>query len=133
MLRLAYVDTSALAKLLLPEPESQALEQTILDCSGLVSSWLTAAELRRAAGRTGKPSAVAHVDETLNAVVLIEMTPALLEAAGEVQPAELRTLDAIHLATALSMGEPGLEFITYDDRLAMAARAAGLRVLSPGR
>lgn len=131
--RLAYLDTSALAKLLMTERESGPLEQAILEHTGLVSSWLTAAEVRRAVGRARPGKRGQAVEDVLGAVVLIEMTPALLEAAGELEPADLRTLDAIHLATALSMDDPSLTFITYDTRLAAAAGRHGLAVLSPGR
>ncbi len=130
--RLAYLDTSALAKLVMTEPESGALERAVLEYSGLVSSWLTSTELRRAARRAYRRD-VAQVDEALGTVVLMEMTPALLDAAGELEPADLRTLDAIHLASALSMDDSSLEFITYDARLAAAARRHGLTVRSPGR
>jgi predicted nucleic acid-binding protein len=133
MPRLAYLDTSALAKLVMTERESGPVEQTMLEYSGLVSSWLASAELRRAGGRGRRSGAAAKIDEALAAVVLVEVTPALLETAGQLEPSELRTLDAIHLATALSLGDPALDVITYDDRLAAAARQHGLRVLSPGR
>jgi predicted nucleic acid-binding protein len=72
------------------------------------------------------------VDQILDAVYLIEVTPAILDEAASVDPPLLRTLDAIHLATALSIAEPGLEVIAYDRRFVDAARARGLTVVQPG-
>jgi len=131
MAGVAYLDSSALVKLVITERESPFLEAEILERSGLISSWLAAAELRRAVRRTGRQSLVSRLDDLLGAVYFIELTQALLETAGELDPRELRTLDAIHLATALSV-EASLEFVTYDRRLAAAARQNGLHVLSPG-
>jgi len=132
MAGVAYLDSSALVKLVITERESPFLEAEILERSGLISSWLAAAELRRAVRRTGRQSLVSRLDDLLGAVYFIELTQALLETAGELDPRELRTLDAIHLATALSVEEASLEFVTYDRRLAAAARQNGLHVLSPG-
>ena len=61
----------------------------------------------------------------------LEVTPAILKRAGALGPTDLRTLDAIHLATALGLGLADLEFLTYDARLARAARAQGLDVVVP--
>ena len=133
MSSLAYLDASALVKLVVAEPETNALERDVLQREALLSSRLAATELRRAASRSGSRAALGHVDEVLEAVYLIDVTAAILEAAGELKPADLRTLDAIHLATALSMSTPDVDFITYDDRLGRAAARQGLAVTSPGR
>ena len=61
------------------------------------------------------------------------MTQAICQHAGRLEPVSLRSLDAIHVATALSLSVPDLAFITYDDRQATAARACGLDVRQPGR
>jgi predicted nucleic acid-binding protein len=61
----------------------------------------------------------------------MDVTPAILAKAAELAPRELRTLDAIHLATALSASDPTLDFVTYDARLARAATAHGFSVHAP--
>ena len=126
-----YLDSSAMAKLVLPEPESAALWLAVGTLERLVSSRLGAAELRRACARTGYREAGKRVDDVLARVLLVDVSAAILETAGRVEPAQLRTLDAIHLATALSLGVESVEMITYDIRLARAARQHGLKVRSP--
>ena len=127
----AYLDASALAKLVVVEPETAALERDAAGRAGLLSSRLGATELRRAAGRVGKRRVVQQVEDVLAAVVLVEVTAAILERAGRLNPPELRALDAIHLATALTLSIADLDFVTYDARLAAAARATGLTVAQP--
>jgi hypothetical protein len=129
--RYAYLDASALAKLVVVEPETAALENDSAHRAGMATSRLGAAELQRAAARAGDRRVIQQVEDVLEAVVLMEISPAILERAGRLAPAELRTLDAIHLATALTMPIVDLDFITYDQRLAEAARASGLRVHQP--
>jgi predicted nucleic acid-binding protein len=73
------------------------------------------------------------LDDLLRSVVFIEVSSAIAEQASQLEPAELRTLDAIHLASALSAADPSIDVITYDERLAEAARAHGLTVVQPGR
>jgi predicted nucleic acid-binding protein len=68
----------------------------------------------------------------LETVVLQDLEPAIIERAARLEPSSLRTLDAIHLASALGMGVDLEAFVTYDARLAAAARGAGLTVVSPG-
>jgi predicted nucleic acid-binding protein len=128
----AYLDASALVKLAVHEPESPALERAVLDRDALLTSEVGAIELRRALGRTGRANALEQADAVLDAVFLAPLTPAIRVLAGRVPPPQLRTLDAIHIATASALSLDGLAFITYDARQAEAARAAGLRVLQPG-
>ena len=128
----AYVDSSALLKLAVLEPETAALESHLLDCDGLVSSRLAALECRRAARRAGHRRLLQRVDQVLDAIYLLEITPAILDDAAAADP-PLRSLDAIHLATALSIGDQQMQVITYDNRFAEAARASGLTVVQPGR
>lgn len=130
---LAYLDSSAMAKLLVPESESSALEAAILGKDGLVSSRLSVAECGRALMRAGRKPSGDAVDDVLGAFVLIDVSAALLQEAAGLAPALLRALDAIHVVTALSLADPQVEFITYDLRMAAAARAHGLTVLQPGR
>jgi uncharacterized protein len=128
----AYADSSALVKLVVVEPETARLEAYLAQVDGLVSSRLAATELARAAGRSGHRQILQRIDDVLDAVVLVEVTRGVLAHAGALQPFELRTLDAIHLATALGLDLPGLEFVTFDRRLGDAARASGLEVRQPG-
>jgi len=127
----AYIDTSALVKLVVAEPETQALEQHLAQRAGLVCSALGATELMRACRRALSKKQLSRVEEVLDAVVLVNITPAILAAAAELSPRELRTLDAIHLATALSIDEAALDVITYDARLSQAAKAHGFNVVAP--
>jgi hypothetical protein len=129
----AYLDASALVKLAVLEPETASLERVAADQDALLTSEVGAIELRRALGRTGRPEALRRVDEVLDAVHLAVLTPAIRGLAGRLPPPSLRTLDAIHVATASALSLDGLAFVTYDDRQADAARAVGLRVLQPGR
>lgn len=129
----AYLDASALVKLAVFAPETAALERTVLSQDALVSSEVGAIELTRALARTGQPKLLAQADAVLDAIHLAALTPAIRLQAGRLTPSSLRTLDAIHIATALSVSLQNLDFVTYDDRQAAAARAAGLRVVQPGR
>lgn len=129
----AYLDASALLKLAVREPETSALEAYLADCNGVLASWLAVAECRRAARRASRARVLQAVDHVLDALYLLEITPAILERAATADPPLLRTLDAIHLSTALSVGGPELEVVAYGARLADAARASGLTVVQPGR
>ena len=129
----AYVDSSALLKLVVREAETSALESFFLQCDGLVASRLAELECRRAAHRASNARVRQRMDDVLESVYLLDITRAILDDAAEATPILLRSLDAIHLATALSIGEPQLQLVTYDDRLADAARAHGLSVVQPGK
>jgi predicted nucleic acid-binding protein len=129
----AYVDSSALLKLAVREPETAALEAQLLEYGGLVSSRLAVLECRRAARRASHRRLLQTVDAVLEAIYLLDITQPILERAAALDPPLLRSLDAIHLATALSTDDATMEVITYDDRLAEAARANGLAALQPGR
>lgn len=130
--RLVYADSSALVKLAVHEPESIAL-RSFLDerRPGLVSSALALVEVMRAArlaapDGSGARRARAQLDETR----LVHVDRELLEAAVSWTSVRVRALDAIHLASALRV--QASEMLVYDRRLAEAAAAAGLEVLSPG-
>lgn len=97
-----------------------------------VTSALSLAEVARALRRHG-PRKGDDPEGLLEAFVVLHLTPAICRAAGGLEPSGLRSLDAIHLATALSTGAPDLELVTYDDHLARAAREHGLTVVQPGR
>lgn len=128
---LAYVDTSAFVKLFSNEPESEALSAAIrADWAGVLASEIFAVEVVRTARRIGG-SAVAQAVELLRTVVLLPLTAEIRREAGRVGPPELRSLDAIHVATALSASDRIGAVLTYDKRLASACAAAGLRVVAP--
>ena len=129
----AYLDASALVKLAVHEPETVALEHDVLNRDALFTSEIGAIELHRALGRTGQLSTHEQAEAVLEAVFLADLTPAIRSQAGRLTPSSLRTLDAIHVSTAASLSLPDMDFITYDDRQAAAARALGLRVLQPGK
>ena len=128
----AYIDSSALLKLVVREPETSALEADLANRDGLVASRLAVLECRRAARRASHARLLQRVDEVLDAIYLVDLTPAILDDAAAAGSPLLRSLDAIHLVTALSIGDDALEVITYDARLADAARASGLTVVQPG-
>jgi uncharacterized protein len=128
---LAYVDTSAFVKVVLGEEEAPALRTELAKWDGTVASRLLRTEAIRACARYGQTFADL-AREALSAVALVPLDDAVLDAAATVEPPELRTLDALHLATALSLGDDIGAMLVYDTRLASAAECAGLRVLAPG-
>ena len=129
----AYVDSSALLKLAVRESETSPLEHAALDFEGLIASRLAALECRRVVRRLSNKRLQQAVEDALDAIYLVELTPAILELAARLDPPMLRSLDAIHLATAISIDDPDLAVLTYDQRLAEAAAVNGLRVLQPGK
>jgi len=130
MIVLDYLDTSAFLKLVLSEPESHALRAELAAADTLVSSTLLLVESRRAAARYG-PLAVARTRAALATVTMVPLDDATLEHAADLKPAELRSLDALHLATALSLGHDLERFFCYDRRLTTAASALHLDVRHP--
>ncbi len=126
-----YLDTSALVKLLVDERESLALVDHLGDNRRVVSSALAAVETMRACRRSTVDAA--DVRGLLQSVETITIDQEVVQAAGAIDPPSIRSLDAIHLASAKRVDDPALEFITYDARLADAARSHGLRVVQPGR
>ncbi len=129
---LVYLDSSALVKLVVREEGSDALRAWLSSRPAAVSSAIAVTEVRRAVGRVSTRRSLSdRARLVLDGVALLAVDVALLEAAAGLKPAELRTLDAIHVASALSLGDDLLAFITYDDRQAAAARKAGLRVETP--
>jgi hypothetical protein len=132
-LAIAYVDSSALLKLVVSEAETAALEADLTTRDGLVTSGLAVVECHRAARRAGSRRILQRTEQVFESVYLLDLTPAILERASTLWPVVLRSLDAIHLASALTVDGTDLEVITYDDRMAEAARANGLRVSQPGR
>ncbi|MGH3974531.1 MAG: type II toxin-antitoxin system VapC family toxin [Pseudonocardiaceae bacterium] len=129
-----YLDTSTVVKLFIAERETSDLQQWLADLSKphLVSSALLAVELLRLL-RLINPAIVTPAEQFLAADIdIVEITPPVLGDATTVPPLRLRTLDAIHLATALDLGASIDVLLTYDMLLIEAARAAGLTVAFPG-
>ena len=125
-----YLDSSALVKLVVEEPESEDL-RTFVGDRLVVSSTVGRTEVIRAVART-EPERVGAAERVLAETSLIIIDGPLASAAAWVEPASIRSLDAIHLATAQRL-EVGLEaLVTYDRRMVDAAQMAGLRVASPG-
>lgn len=125
----AYVDASALVKLVIDEPDGMAMRHWFFEHERIASSRVGIVETHRAVRR--KVNDPAHVDAIVRSVEIVEVDPAIGDRAAAVGPPALRTLDAIHLATALALGTDLDAFVTYDDRLAEAARALGLPVVRP--
>ena len=129
----AYLDASAIVKLVVVEPESDALVQALARWPDRVSSALARVEVHRALWRARASRAVhARADAVLTALVLVRPDESVLAQAAAFRDPQLRTLDAVHLATALTLGDDPDAFITYDARLARAAGRLRLPVQHPG-
>jgi predicted nucleic acid-binding protein len=127
---LVYLDSSAFVKLVLPEPETPALLAALEGVERLVASEILEIEVLRATRRGGGDIVTARGQ--LAAVRLLPLSSEIRKLASELEPSSVRSLDAIHLATALSLGERLDGLYTYDERMSLAARQAGLDVLAPG-
>ena len=123
-----YLDTSAIAKLAAAEPESDALASTLAHARSRVTSRVGLVEFRRLAYRSGV--ARDRTSAVVAALVTVELDERIERLAASVDVG-LRTLDAIHLASALSLGDELHAFVCYDTRLSDAARAAGLPAIEP--
>ncbi len=124
------MDSSAYVKLALREPEEHALRDELTRWEGQVSSVLLSVEAVRACARYGSRY-VARVEAGLQGMALIPIDTLVIGHAAHLDPPALRTLDAIHLATALSLGVDLGVLIAYNVRLLDAARHHGLEVASP--
>lgn len=126
-----YLDTSALTKLVVAEAESEALQAWLASVDWpLVSSDLARTELLRAV-RRAEPDRMVQARAVLDVLVLLQVTTDVFEAAAILDPSTLRTLDALHLAAALSLGDELDGMVAYDERLAAAATALGIPVVAP--
>lgn len=126
----SYLDSSAIVKLVVAEPESVALRKFLRRRRPLVSSALARTDVLRALLAEGDQglrrarAVLAHLD-------LVRVNDRVLEAAGVLLPEELRSLESIHLATARQLGSDLAHVITYDDRMLDAARMLGLPTAAP--
>jgi predicted nucleic acid-binding protein len=127
-----YLDSAAVVKLVHAEAESQALRDWLDERAetGWTSSVLVEIESSRALARHA-PEAVTRLHPILDLIDVVELAPRIRVLAQTVRPTTVRSLDAIHLGTALCLRPQPTSFITYDKRLADAARAAGLPVDMP--
>lgn len=126
-----YLDTSALVKLVVAEPQTSAL-LTWLNASDRrpVSCDLARTELIRAVHRVASDRVV-QARAVLDSVTLMQVTTTMSEEAGRLDPTLLRSLDAVHLAAALALGDDIEGLVTYDERLSDAARVNGITVVAP--
>lgn len=125
-----YLDSSAIVKLAVAEPESGALRHHLRRRRPLVSSALARTEVLRALLPAGA-AAIASGRSVLAGINLARVNERVLSAAGSLLPSELRSLDAIHLATAIQLGDDVRQLVTYDERMVDAARVFGLRTATP--
>jgi predicted nucleic acid-binding protein len=128
--RVTYLDSSAIVKLAAEELESAALRQFLRRRHRFASSALALTEVARALIEDG-PLAVRRGREVLQTISLIRVNDDVLTLAGELQPPGIRSLDAIHLATAQLLGQDFGRVVTYDERMVEAARFLRMRVVSP--
>ena len=128
-----YLDASAIVKLIVAEAETDALMAALADWPDRVSSAVARVEVHRALRRAGgSASQRARADRVLAGLALIRVDDPVLTTAAALRDAQLRALDAIHLATALSLGDDPEAFIVYDAKLARAAARQRLQVAHPG-
>lgn len=126
-----YLDTSAAVKLVVEEAGSKALRRWLdATTEPIVSSDLLRTELLRATRRSA-PDQMRQARAVLDSVVLLMLSTPLFERAGDLEPGLLRSLDALHLAAALDLGDDLDGIITYDERMAAAASALGVAVITP--
>jgi len=127
---MVYLDSSALVKLVVLEPESRALRAYLRREPERVSCGLARSEVLRAVRPLG-PAAIETARRLLRSVNLVRLDDTLLDAAGILEPLALRSLDAIHLATAQLVAPALRAVVTYDRRMADAAAALGFPVAAP--
>ncbi len=126
-----YLDTSALLKLAVAEPETAALREWLAAQSRpLVSCDLSRTEMLRVV-RGVAPDRIVMARLVLDSLVLTEVTSAVFEAAGRLEGEGLRSLDAVHLAAALDLGDDLDGIVTYNERLAGAAETYGIETIAP--
>ncbi|MDQ3721332.1 MAG: type II toxin-antitoxin system VapC family toxin [Actinomycetota bacterium] len=125
-----YLDSSALVKFVVREPETPALLAHVRDRNRMVSSALASVEVVRAV-RQLAPAEVGSARQMLQGLNVVPLNEALLKAAADLEDPAVRALDAIHVAAAASLASELREVVTYDRRMADAAAALGLAVAQP--
>ena len=129
-----YVDSSALLKRYIAEPDSDLADRLLAADPVLVTSWITLVEVRRNLARVLAPADLPDIrrqfERDLDEFALVIVDQIVCETAAEIgEVLGVRTLDALHLASARRLQVPGLAFITFDLRQAQAARSMGFTVL----
>ena len=129
-----YVDSSALLKRYVEEPDSDYANELLASDSVLVTSWITLVELRRNVARLVEPSSVsalrAQITADLDGMALVSVDEVVCDLAADIgEQLGVRSLDAIHLACARRLRVPTLTFLTFDLRQAQAARSLGFTVV----
>ncbi len=125
---LLYLDASALVKLVLAEHGSDDVLRRVDAASEIATSAVALVEIRRALRRVDPGRDPAEVTDRC---ITVNLDQAIIDAAGDLAPASLRALDAIHVATAMAIGPELDAFVTFDRRQAAAAAAVGLPVDVP--
>ena len=125
-----YLDSSAIVKLVVREPETEALLAFLAPGQMRVTSALARVEVVRAVRRHGR-SATARARELLDGLSLLALDDALLDSAAAIDANDLRSLDAIHIASAQQLDEELNTLVSYDERMLTAARALGVPVSRP--
>lgn len=128
-----YLDSSAIVKLVVREAESDALLALLSGWPDRISSALARTEVIRAVRRAGVPGGARRAAAVLARIALVRIDDEVLRAAAGLPPTTLRTLDAIHVATAVSVGAEIGALVTYDAGMRHAASLARVKTLSPGR
>jgi len=127
----AYLDATAIAKLVCRAPESAALMTFLEDAQEITTSAVSEVEVTRALAPSG--FSPADTTATLQSFIVVAVDDGICQRAASLDPPELGALEAVHLATAMAVGTNGLRVVTYDSRLAESARRRGLAVAQPGR
>lgn len=125
-----YLDSSAIVKLAVREPESDSLRRHLRRRRSLITSAVARTEVLRAL-LPGGENVVDAGRRVLSRIDIVRINDHVLNQAGTLLPTDLRSLEAIHLSTAARIGVDLGEIITYDDRMAGAARQMGYKVSSP--
>ncbi|HEX9711736.1 MAG TPA: type II toxin-antitoxin system VapC family toxin [Actinomycetota bacterium] len=128
--RAVYLDSSAIVKLVVQEPETAALRRYLRRRRTLITSALARTEVLRALLPLGRPAEQRALD-VLSRLELARVNDRVLTDAGRLKPDTLRSLDAIHLATALQLGADLARIVTYDARMAAGARRLKIAVATP--
>jgi predicted nucleic acid-binding protein len=126
-----YLDSSALVKLVFEESETTALRRFLAEWPRRASSAIGRVEVLRTARTVDDDGVERHAHDLLRRITFIDLDPVLLRHAIEVAPRTLKALDAIHLATALSLTPHVTGMVVYDERLSKAAGVAGLTTWAP--
>jgi predicted nucleic acid-binding protein len=127
-----YADTSALVKLIIDEQESESLDRYLSASElQLTSSVICEVELLRAVSRV-EQGRLSEARQLLDEMILLPLTTDIRDRAASIQPPSVRSLDAMHLATALEIQADLHALVSYDNRLVDTARGTGIKAISPG-